>query len=115
MRPRSRRSWNFNIEPWDAAVGRVEWIALTPEYPRCNLTADRADEIGLRQRGAAAAALAGDSGYREEVRALSLDEPARLRAALPGKQGDGDKRFWRDASESAGSKSIRSDTGDAGH
>jgi hypothetical protein len=34
-------------EPWDAAVSRVEWIALTPEHVRCNLTAERADEIGF--------------------------------------------------------------------
>jgi hypothetical protein len=33
--------------PWDAAVGRVEWIALTPENVRCNLTAERADEPGF--------------------------------------------------------------------
>jgi len=33
--------------PWDAAVGRVEWIALTPEHDRCNLTAERADEPGF--------------------------------------------------------------------
>jgi poly-gamma-glutamate capsule biosynthesis protein CapA/YwtB (metallophosphatase superfamily) len=34
-------------EPWDAAIGNVEWIALTPKYERCNLTANRADEIGF--------------------------------------------------------------------
>jgi hypothetical protein len=34
-------------EPWDAAVSRVEWVALTPEHVRCNLTAERADEIGF--------------------------------------------------------------------
>jgi hypothetical protein len=34
-------------EPWDAAVSRVEWIALTPEHVRCNLTAERADEVGF--------------------------------------------------------------------
>jgi len=33
--------------PWDAAVERVEWIALTPEHDRCNLTAERADEPGF--------------------------------------------------------------------
>ena len=33
--------------PWDAAVERVEWIALTPEHVRCNLTAERADEPGF--------------------------------------------------------------------
>jgi hypothetical protein len=34
-------------EPWDAAVNHIEWIAVTPEYSRCNLTANRADEIGF--------------------------------------------------------------------
>jgi hypothetical protein len=34
-------------EPWDAAVSHVEWVALTPEHVRCNLTAERADEIGF--------------------------------------------------------------------
>jgi hypothetical protein len=34
-------------EPWDAAIGKVEWIVLTPQYERCNLTANRADEIGF--------------------------------------------------------------------
>jgi hypothetical protein len=33
--------------PWDAAIGRVEWIALTPEHVRCNLAAERADEPGF--------------------------------------------------------------------
>ena len=33
--------------PWNAAVQRVEWIALTPEFTRCNLTAERVDEIGF--------------------------------------------------------------------
>ena len=33
--------------PWDAAIQRIEWIALTPGYTRCNLTANRVDEIGF--------------------------------------------------------------------
>ncbi len=37
----------LRAEPWDAAVERIEWIAITPEYDRCNLTANRADEIGF--------------------------------------------------------------------
>ena len=41
----------LQTEPWDAAVERVEWIALPPEQLRCNLTATRADEIGFA-RGA---------------------------------------------------------------
>jgi poly-gamma-glutamate capsule biosynthesis protein CapA/YwtB (metallophosphatase superfamily) len=31
----------------DAAIEQIEWIALRPEYARCNLTATRADEIGF--------------------------------------------------------------------
>jgi hypothetical protein len=31
----------------DGAIQRLEWIALVPEYRRCNLTANRADEIGF--------------------------------------------------------------------
>ena len=38
-------------EPWDATLDRIEWIALTPEYERCNLTATSADQIGFA-RGA---------------------------------------------------------------
>jgi hypothetical protein len=37
----------LQTEPWDAAAQRVEWIALTPAYSRCNLFAERADEIGF--------------------------------------------------------------------
>ena len=37
----------LQIEPWHAAVGRVEWLALTPEHLRCNLRGDRGDEIGF--------------------------------------------------------------------
>jgi hypothetical protein len=33
--------------PWDAAVESVEWVALTPEHVRCNLTAERADTPGF--------------------------------------------------------------------
>jgi hypothetical protein len=35
--------------PSDASIERIEWIALTPAFPRCNLTATRADEIGFAQ------------------------------------------------------------------
>jgi hypothetical protein len=41
----------LRTEPWDVEVPRVEWIALVPEHHRCNLTAERADEIGFA-RGA---------------------------------------------------------------
>lgn len=37
----------LRTEPRDAAVTHIEWIAVTPEYARCNLTANRADEIGF--------------------------------------------------------------------
>lgn len=35
----------------EGAIQRIEWIRLVPEYRRCNLTANRADEIGFA-RGA---------------------------------------------------------------
>src|SRR5205807_30111 len=35
----------------ESAIQRIEWIRLVPEYSRCNLTANRADEIGFA-RGA---------------------------------------------------------------
>ncbi len=41
----------LRTEPRSAAVPRVEWIALVPEHVRCNLTAERGDEIGFA-RGA---------------------------------------------------------------
>ena len=31
----------------DAAIQNIEWIALSPEYRRCNLTANRAGEVGF--------------------------------------------------------------------
>ena len=34
-------------EPRGAELARVEWIALVPEHVRCNLTAERGDEIGF--------------------------------------------------------------------
>jgi hypothetical protein len=37
----------LETEPWDASAARIEWIAITPEYARCNLTANRADENGF--------------------------------------------------------------------
>lgn len=33
--------------PWGAAVQRIEWFSLRPEFTRCNLMADRGDEIGF--------------------------------------------------------------------
>jgi poly-gamma-glutamate capsule biosynthesis protein CapA/YwtB (metallophosphatase superfamily) len=35
----------LQTSPWDAAVQRIEWIALTPEHARCDVTATRAGEI----------------------------------------------------------------------
>jgi len=37
----------LETEPWDAAAKSIEWIAITPQYSRCNLAANRADEIGF--------------------------------------------------------------------
>jgi hypothetical protein len=35
----------LQTEPWDAAIQRVEWVALLPEYVRCDVAANRAGEI----------------------------------------------------------------------
>ncbi|HYJ03846.1 MAG TPA: CapA family protein [Chthoniobacterales bacterium] len=35
----------LRTEPWDTAIQRVEWIALTPEYLRCDVAANRGGEI----------------------------------------------------------------------
>jgi hypothetical protein len=35
----------LQTEPGDAAIQRIEWMALTPEYMRCDVTANRAGEI----------------------------------------------------------------------
>lgn len=41
-------SENTEIElETEGAIQRLEWIALVPEYPRCNLVANRGDEIGF--------------------------------------------------------------------
>ncbi|HEX4631883.1 MAG TPA: CapA family protein [Chthoniobacterales bacterium] len=41
-------SENTEIElETDGAIQHLEWIALVPEYPRCNLAAKRGDEIGF--------------------------------------------------------------------
>jgi hypothetical protein len=37
----------LQTEPWDAAAQTVEWMAVIPEHLRCNLVAERADEIGF--------------------------------------------------------------------
>ncbi len=36
-------------EPWYAAADRVQWIAELPIYPRCNLVATSAEEVGFGQ------------------------------------------------------------------
>jgi hypothetical protein len=59
-------------EPWDAAVSRVEWIALTPEHVRCNLTAERADEIGFA-RGAPPRPQWRETRLRQNGGALPID------------------------------------------
>lgn len=35
----------LQTEPWDTAIQRVEWVALIPEYVRCDVAASRAGEI----------------------------------------------------------------------
>jgi cell wall-associated NlpC family hydrolase len=62
----------LETEPWDAAVQRIEWIAITPQYTRCNLTANRADEIGFA-RGAPPRPRWREAKLPGKARTLSLD------------------------------------------
>jgi poly-gamma-glutamate capsule biosynthesis protein CapA/YwtB (metallophosphatase superfamily) len=72
-------------EPWDAAVSRVEWVALTPENVRCNLTAERADEIGFAS-GAPPRPRWRGTRLRPSGRALPIDA---LRGFFDRKTGCG--------------------------
>ena len=71
--------------PWDAAVGRPEWIALTPEHVRCNLTAERAEEPGFA-RGAPPRPRWRETKLGHKDRALPIDT---LRAFFERKTGCG--------------------------
>ena len=72
-------------EPWDAAVSRVEWVALTPEHVRCNLTAERADAIGFAS-GAPPRPRWQETRLRQNGRALPIDA---VRALFDKKTGCG--------------------------
>ena len=37
----------LTASPWNPTMDRIEWYLLTPEYRRCNLTANSPDEIGF--------------------------------------------------------------------
>ena len=76
-------------EPWDAVVSRVDWIALTPEHPRCNLTAERADEIGFA-RGAPPRPQWRETKISQNGGALPIDA---LRAFFDRKTGCGAVRL----------------------
>jgi poly-gamma-glutamate capsule biosynthesis protein CapA/YwtB (metallophosphatase superfamily) len=62
----------LQTEPWDAAVRRVEWIAVAPENVRCNLTAERADEPGFA-RGAPPRPRWRETTLRSKDGALPID------------------------------------------
>lgn len=75
----------LETEPWDAAVRRVEWIALTPGHVRSNLTAERADEIGFAS-GAPPRPRWRETKLGEKGRALPMDA---LRSFFDPKTGCG--------------------------
>ena len=79
----------LETEPWDAAVSRIEWIALTPQYARCNLTAKRADEIGFAQ-GAPPRPRWREAALRETGRAFSIES---IRKFFDAKSGCGAVRL----------------------
>jgi poly-gamma-glutamate capsule biosynthesis protein CapA/YwtB (metallophosphatase superfamily) len=60
----------------EAAIQRIEWIGLVPEYRRCNLTAKRAHEIGF----------ASDAPPRPRLREIKLTGTERS-ISLPKKVG----------------------------
>ena len=35
------------VEPWTTKADKIEWFALTPKYPRCNLTDLTIDQVGF--------------------------------------------------------------------
>jgi hypothetical protein len=79
----------LQTEPWDATVERVEWIALTPEHLRCNLTAQRADEPGFA-RGAPPRPRWRETTLRRKEAALPIEA---LRKFFDPKTGCGAVRL----------------------
>jgi poly-gamma-glutamate capsule biosynthesis protein CapA/YwtB (metallophosphatase superfamily) len=41
------------VEPWTTKPEKIEWFALTPKYPRCNLTNLSIDQVGFVANAAA--------------------------------------------------------------
>jgi len=76
---------NLVTEPWDAGIARVEWIALTPEHVRCNLGAERADEIGFAS-GAPPRPRWRATTLRQHGRSLPMEA---LRTFFDGRTGCG--------------------------
>lgn len=79
----------LQTEPWDAAIRRIEWIALTPEYARCNLTATHAEEIGFAQ-GAPPRPRWRETILPQKERALPVDS---IRKFFDQKSGGGAVRL----------------------
>jgi len=79
----------LETEPWDSAATSVEWIALTPEYSRCHLTAERADTIGFGY-GAPPRPRWRETRLRDRGGALPIDS---LRKFFDAKTGCGALRL----------------------
>jgi poly-gamma-glutamate capsule biosynthesis protein CapA/YwtB (metallophosphatase superfamily) len=79
----------IQTEPWDAALQRVEWIALTPEHPRCDVTANRGSEIDFA-KGAPPRPRWRETSLAGTERALPINS---LRTFFDRKTGNGAVRL----------------------
>jgi hypothetical protein len=79
----------LQTEPWDAAIQRVEWIAMTPEHPRCDVTANRGSEIDFA-KGAPPRPRWRETKLAGKERALPIDS---LRKFFDRKTGSGAVRL----------------------
>jgi poly-gamma-glutamate capsule biosynthesis protein CapA/YwtB (metallophosphatase superfamily) len=79
----------LQTEPWAAALQRIEWVALTPEHARCDVAANRADEIDFA-KGAPPRPRWRETILAGKERALPVDS---LRKFFDRKTGSGAVRL----------------------
>ena len=79
----------LQTEPWDAAVQRIEWVVLTPEHARCDVTSNRAAEIDFA-KGAPPRPRWREAFLAGNERALPVDS---LRKFFDRKTGSGAVRL----------------------
>jgi hypothetical protein len=79
----------LQTEPWDAAIQRVDWIAMTPEHPRCDVSANRGSEIDFA-KGAPPRPRWRETNLAGTERAVPIDS---LRKFFDRKTGSGAVRL----------------------